>query len=115
MNKPEIDTEMWDVQEHIYHEAGHAAPLLEYVVCAVHIKGFSEGRYLDIDVTDGKTPRRYKLSDIGKRLFYTAREASLYAKRLSDRSDAVWTRMGAPPVRRTWEKYLKEDSNEADL
>ena len=109
MNKPEIGDEMWDVREHLYHEAGVAAPLMEYVVCAVRVKGYFKGSYVSIDVTDGKTPRRYKLSEIGTKVFYTAREAALYAQQLSDRSDAVWMRMGSPPVRRTWEKYLKED------
>ena len=109
MNKPEIGDEMWDVSEHLYHVAGRASPLLEYVVCAVRVKGYFKGSYVSMDVTDGKTPRRYKLSEIGTRVFYTAREAALYAKRLSDRSDAVWMKTGSPPVRRTWAKYLREE------
>lgn len=109
MNKPEIGDEMWDVREHLYYEAGVAAPLLEYVVCAVRVKEYFKGRYVFIDVTDGKTPRRYKLSEIGTRVFNTAREAALFAQQLSDHTDAVWMRMGSPPVRGTWEKYLKED------
>ena len=109
MCKPEIGTGMWDVSEHLYHVAGQASPLLEYVVCAVRVKGYFKGSYVSIDVTDGKTPRRYKLSEIGTRVFYTAREAALYAQQLSDREDAIWVKMGEPPVRRTWAKYLREE------
>ena len=110
MNRPEKGATMWDVREHLYYTQDQSAPLKEFVVEKVFVKGYFKGRYLSIDVSDGKTPRRYSLSDIGKRLFFTVREAALYAKQLSDEEDLVGRRFGALPVRRTWEMFLKEES-----
>jgi len=106
MNKPELGTTMWDVREHLYYSEGKAAPLREFVVEKVYVKGYFKGRYVSIDVSDGATPRRYKVSDIGKRLFFTAREAAIYAKKLSDEADMIELRYGGQPVRRSWEMYL---------
>lgn len=108
MNRPDVGTEMWDVVEHLYYIPGRAYPLKEFCVCKVFVRGYFKGRYISIDVSDGKTPRRYSLTEIGKRLFFTARESALYAKQLSDEEDLVLRRFREPPVRRTWEKFLQE-------
>ena len=55
------------------------------------------------------TPRFHKLSDIGKQIvFYTAREAAMYAKDLTEKYERTWGWCLKRPLRRTWEKYLEE-------
>ena len=70
-----------------------------------------EGGFVEICVTgkspDGyRTPYRYKLADLGKSIFFTPREAAELAQRETERYERTWSRMGYPPMRRTWEVYL---------
>lgn len=118
-NRPEIGSTMWDVCENLYYDyAKSAAPLIEFVVSGGQVKGFFTGGYVTMNIAGpvanrSGVIRSYKVSDVGKRVFYTAREAALYAKELSDKHDRTWERISKDcPIRRTWEKYLNEAEGE---
>lgn len=115
--RPEIGTVMWDVHENLYYDkAVKTGPLKEYVIASAPVTGFFEGGFVEIcmagPVQRGdlfpSVPRRHKLSDIGTKVFYTAREAALYAKELTEKYERTWNWTKDPPLRRTWEKYLEE-------
>lgn len=110
---PEIGTKMYSVHEHLYHISGHAAPLVEYVVCEAAVTGFFTKRYTEVillgkNPDGGNTPFYYKLQEIGKSLFYTAKEAAEHAKLLTENYEHTWGWTGAPyiPMRRPWEHLL---------
>ena len=113
--RPEIGTVMWDVHENLYYIPGQAGPVKEYVVTDAPVVGFWEGGFVEICMTGPvprgdlcpTVPRRHKLADIGKRVFYTAREAALYAQELMEKYERTWGRFLKQPLRRTWEKYLE--------
>lgn len=115
--RPEVGTVMWDVHENLYYDRTvDVAPLKEYVVTSAPVTGYYEGGFVEIcmvgPVPKGNRsfpyPRRHKLSDIGKTVFGTAREAALYAKELTEKYERTWGRCLKRPLRRTWEKYLEE-------
>jgi hypothetical protein len=115
---PPIGTKMFHVLENLYYVNGIAAPLQEYCVCEAEVKGYIKGGYFEIKLAgkdpDGyKTPYRYKLGEIGTRIFFTAKEAALLAKRKTEQYEKVWGTLNPPdiPMRRTWEKYLEEADN----
>lgn len=111
--RPDIGTKMYSVHEHHYYIKEHPAPLREYCVCEAEVIDFIQGGYTEVELR-GKspggfmTPYRYRLSDIGKRIFYTPREAALLAKDMTEQYEKTWGRIGSPetPMRRPWEKYL---------
>lgn len=117
-SRPEVGTVMWDVHESMYYLKNYAGPLKEYVVTSAPVTGFWEGGFVEICMTgpvprggmNYSVPRRHKLSDIGKKVFYTAREAALYAKELTEKYERTWGWTGETPLRRTWEKYLEEST-----
>lgn len=114
-NRPEIGTILWDVHENLYY-GGSGFVSKEYVVTSAPVTGFCEGGFVEICMTGPvpvgdrsfPVPRRHKLSDIGKKVFFSAREAALYAKELTEKYECTrgWT--GETHLRRTWEKYLEE-------
>ena len=112
MNKrPPVGTVLWSVHEHLYYIPGHAGPVKEYCVCNLTVTGYYEGGYVEICTTgkspDGyRTPYRYKLSDLGKCVFFTSKEAAEMAKKETEREEKIWGWTGDPPMRRTWEVYL---------
>lgn len=110
--RPEIGSVLWDVHENLYYIPDHAGPVKEYVVAAGEVTGFFEGGFVEVclcgKVAGRMIPRRCKLSNIGKTAFYTAHEAALYAKELTDKYERTWSWTKDPPMRRTWEKYLEE-------
>ena len=115
--RPEIGTVMWDVHENLYYDFSVSpAPLKEYVVTPAPVTGYYEGGFVEICMTGPvprgdlcpTVPRRHKLADIGKMVFYTAREAALYAQELTEKYERTWGWTQDPPMRRTWEKYLEE-------
>lgn len=119
IQRPKIGTKMWDVHENLYYIPGSAAPVMEYVVTDGEITDYREGGYVDFrllgPVPRGDrsfpVPRYHKLSDIGKRVFYTAREAALLAREQTEKYERTWGWTKDPPLRRTWEQYLQEDAN----
>ena len=114
-NCPEIGSTLWDVHEHLYYDYSvTVAPLTEYVVTPGEVFGYFEGGFVEIKLVGavpgyGRMPRYHKLSDIGKKyVFRTPREAALYAKELTERHERTWGWTGEPPLRRTWEQFLKD-------
>ena len=111
--RPAVGSKLWDVHEHLYYIPNRAAPVMEYVVTEGEVTGYFEGGYVEICITGpvpshGILPRRHKLSDIGKRVFFTAREAALLAKEWTEKYERTWRWTKDAPLRRTWEQYLEE-------
>ena len=112
--RPEIGSKMWDVHENLYYVSGRIAPVMEYVVTEGEVTGYLEGNYVEVKLLGPvprgdrsyPVPRFHKLSDVGKQVFYTAREAALRAKEMTEKHERTWAWTGDPPMRRTWEKYL---------
>jgi hypothetical protein len=111
--RPDIGSTMFMVHEHLYYIKNHAIPIKEYCVCSGAVTGFYTGGYTEVRLV-GKSPKgfptpySYRLSEIGTRLFYTAREAAEYAQQLTEDYERRWGWVGAPeiPMRRPWAKYL---------
>lgn len=127
VERPENGAEMYAVFEHRYYIPGHAAPVMEYCVCKGVVRGCFTNGYTEVRVVfigpDGfPTPCYYKLSDIGEKLFYTAKEAAVLAKSMTEKYERTWGWIGAPefPMARPWESllgdtpdYTKEDTDNA--
>lgn len=116
-SRPEIGAKMYSVHEHMYYIPGNVAPLKEYCVCEAKVVGFCEGGYTEVRLkglspSGFQTPYEYKLSDVGKCLFYTVREAALLAKSKTERYEYIWGQIGASdiPMRRPWENLLCENN-----
>lgn len=106
---------MYHVNEHRYYIKDMAAPILEYCVCEAEVTRFFESKYVELvglSPEGHRTPYLYKLSDVGKSLFYTAKEAALLAERMTRQYENTWGWLGAPdiPMRRTWKKYLDDEN-----
>lgn len=112
--KPEIGAKMYFINEHLYYVPRNPAPITEYCVCEGVVTGFFSWGYEEIDIL-GKspeghtTPYRFKLSLIGKQVFYTPKEAALLAQKMTEQYERTWGWIGGPgfPMRKSWEKYLK--------
>ena len=112
--RPAIGTTLWTVREHLYYIPGQAGPEMEYVVCDSTVTGYYEGGYVEIctiGLSPGgyRTPYRHRLSDLGRNVFYTPKEAAGLAEQATEIYESKWRKLGYAPLRRTWEKYLKED------
>ena len=111
---PEIGTKMYNVWENLYYIKGKASPRMEYIIVEGTVSGFYEGGYAEVCLhTDqipnkGTVPYRARLSDIGKKIFYTPREAAELAQIMTEKYERVWHFMSDVPLPRSWEKYLKE-------
>lgn len=112
-NRPEIGTKMYSVHEHLYRLPGRTGLFLEYCVCEAEVVSFFTLRYTEVKVVGPSpegypTPYMYKLSEIGKKIFYTPREAALLAKEETEKREHTWGWLGPSdiPMRRPWEKYL---------
>lgn len=116
MKRPEIGTKMYLVCENLYYISGRAGPVLEYCVCECTVNGFFKCGYEEIRLY-GANPKGHrsvwyrKLSGIGKKVFYTTKEAAELAKQMSEDYERRWVFIGSAdiPMRRTWEKYLSEE------
>ena len=108
-NRPPIGTTMYSVHEHLYYIPDYAAPMKEYCVSAGKVKEYIEVRYVEI-VLLGKAPEGYrelyyyKLSDIGKKYFFSRQEAEKLAEEKADQYEHTWGWIGPPqiPMRRPW-------------
>ena len=113
--KPDIGTKMYSVHEHLYYIKEKAAPILEYCVCEAEVTGFFKGGFEEICLIGYSpkgfmTPYRYKLSDVGKKVFYTAKEAAELAREMTDTYESTWGWLGEPdiPMRRPWNNILHD-------
>ena len=114
--KPQIGTKMYFVIENLYYVPGCPAPKKEYCVCEGTIERFLHGGYTEIYMVGPGPVGREKiiettirrLDEIGERVFYTAKEAALLAKKETEKYERIWGRLEKEQLRRTWEKNLEE-------
>lgn len=111
--KPEIGDTMYSVHEHQYYIPNHAGPVLEYCVCEATVRGFFTGSFTEVclvgEMPDrGMTPYKYPLKEVGKKVFYTPREAALLAQAMTEDYEKRWNWLGPPeiPLRRPWAGLL---------
>ena len=116
IQRPPVGSKMYSVCEHLYYVKGEPGPLLEYCVVEGEVTGFYKGGYVEICLVglypEYRTPYRRRLSDIGKAVFYTPKEAALLAKTMTESYEKTWWWMDKPPLRRTWECYLNEEGED---
>lgn len=118
--RPAIGTKMYSVHEHLYYDKSiRTSPLTEYCVCEAEVRGFFEGGYVEICLTGkipdrGMVPYRYRLKDVGEKVFYTPREAAELAQRMTEKHERTWGWMGDPPMRRPWAYLLKDTGGQKD-
>lgn len=112
---PEVGETVWVVDENFYRLPGKTVPMTDYTV-----KPYTCGRiHLN---RRGDAPYEALLSD-GHRLYYwrpgdncgffTAREAAMRAKELTELAESptrAWMLDG--PMRRTWEVYLQDGTTD---
>lgn len=118
VERPGIGVEMYAVFEHFHYIPNHAGPVMEYCVCKGTVRGFFTGGYIEVSLLfagpDGfPIPCRYKLSDVGTKLFYTATDAANLAKNMTEKHERTWGWIGAPefPMARPWAELLNEPSD----
>lgn len=106
---------MYSVHDHLYYIKEKAAPILEYCVCEGEVTGFFQGGFTEICLRGRSpkgfwTPYRYKLSDVGTKIFYTAKEAAELARKMTDTYERTWGWLGEPdiPMRRSWDNLLHD-------
>lgn len=108
--KIEVGNYFWVVVEHLYdHEK------IEYCVCEGIVWKILPNREPEICL-HGRGPDGYvhlwyyKVAEIGKKVFLTSREAAMYARELTEKyeSTGLFRSAEREPLRRTFEKYLKE-------
>ena len=114
----EIGTTLYFVQEHLYYDKSiRTAPFIEYCVCLGEVTKFITGRYTEL-VIEGTGPQGFpsitykKCSSIGKDVFYTAREAALLARAMTEKYERAWSWTQDTPLRRPW-ACLLEDRGES--
>lgn len=98
---------LWVVYEHFYYPAAGALVQKEYCVVRAEIVEVNEYGWMTL----GGCGYWDKLGtgSLGTLVFRSAQEAARRAQALTDREDRVWGGMGEAPMRRTWERYLRED------
>ena len=119
-NIPEIGTTMYCVTEHYYYKPGFTAPFMEYVVQAGQVKRILEQAKPEIELCgkgpDGPLEVEYrKIRDIGRKVFYTAREAAMLAKHMTEEYERERFWSANVPMRRTWERLLNESAAHLDV
>ena len=113
---PPVGTMLYTVHEHLYRKPGRTGPFEEYVVFAgeitEHLPGPKKLMRLDGPTPEGRIICDYRsFFDIGKTVFFTAREAALLAREKTEEYERRWAwteKYGDVPLRRTWENLLKE-------
>ena len=103
---------LWVVYEHFYYPAAGALVQKEYCVVRMVVEQVNEYGWMALrEAAAGGRGYWTKMgtSSIGTLAFRSAAEAARRAEALTDREDRVWGGMGEAPMRRTWERYLRED------
>jgi hypothetical protein len=117
-NYPPVGTMMYCVREHLYYVPGRVGVKTEYVVfcgkVVEHIGGNLKEFRLRGKGPDGHTECVYRtVQEIGKKVFYTAREAADLARKTTEDYERRWAwtaRWGDIPLRRPWEHLLREEA-----
>ena len=103
---------LWVVYEHFYYPEAGALVQKEY--CVVQTEGVEVNEYGWMALRERTDCgrgywTRMGTNSIGTLVFRSAQEAAQRAQALTDREDRVWGGMGEAPMRRTWERYLREE------
>lgn len=115
--RPPLGTTMFCVREHLYYIPGRAGPAKEYVIFEGEIVDYYDGPgWVDVKLkgrdADGYVQTIHRrLKDIGVKIFFTAREAAVLARDMTEDYERRWAwteRWGDVPLRRPWEQLLKE-------
>lgn len=109
---PKVSTKMYLVYEHLYHIPDRAAPVKEYCVCEAEVQGYFTGGCTEIRLVGPNpegfmTPYFYRINEIGKKIFYTAKEAALLALQMTEKYEQALGWINDLPMRRPWTHYLK--------
>lgn len=112
-----IGSTVYGVHRNLWYAKGVPYPYPEFVVKAEEVKAHIAVGYNEVRTSDGATPYYYKASDFGKIVFFTAKEAAQEALNRTIQDENRYTFMrDEPPMRRTWEHYLKEEeTSENDI
>ena len=104
--------ELWVVYEHFYYPAAGALVQKEYCVVRTEVVEVDEYGWMALrEAAAGGRGYWTRMGEnsLGTLVFQSAAEAARRAQALTDREDRVWGGMGEEPMRRTWERYLRED------
>ena len=104
--------ELWVVYEHFYYPAAGALVQKEYCVVRTEVVEVDEYGWMALrEAAAGGRGYWTRMGEnsLGTLVFQSAAEAARRAQALTDREDRVWGGMGETPMRRTWERYLRED------
>lgn len=82
----------------------------DYIVTNERVRQHYEWKYKEIITSDGSTPHYYQAKDFGKSVFLTAKEAAQRALALTEEAEKKPIMRKEPPMRRTWERYLENES-----
>lgn len=117
-NRPPIGTIMYTVYQHCYY-VENPWPEIEYLVCQARVKDYYEyGNIPEFELLlcvpnvhsscyTWSVPELRRVSDIGKRVYYTPKEAAEEARDLTDKHERTWGWCKTErPLRRTWERLL---------
>lgn len=103
---------LWVVYEHFYYPQGQMLVQKEYCVVRMVVEQVTEYGWMALrEAAAGGRGywTRMGTGSIGTLVFQSAAEAARRAQALTDREDRVWGGMGEAPMRRTWERFLRED------
>ena len=102
---------LWVVYERFYYPQGQMLVKKEYCVVQTEVVEVNEYGWMTLrEAAAGGRCYWDKLGtgSLGTLAFRSAQEAARRAQALTDREDRVWGGMGEAPMRRTWERYLRE-------
>ena len=122
MNRTIFDGKwLWTVYEHFYYLPDQAAPHVEYCIAPVELEVYTQESsrkrclkynyrdadgYLHLGYFQGR-----EIGGPNGQLYFTAEEAALEAKRVSDRFDRAFAFCRDVPIRRTWAHLLPKETN----
>ena len=105
LNKPAVGDVLFFAAEHLYYVPGRAAPLKEYCIYLATVTGFlakqNEMRLITETPSKQRSVRYFRVCDIGRTIFSTAKEAAVHAAELTAHHEEIWGHIDAP-LRRSW-------------
>lgn len=105
LNKPAVGDVLYFAAEHLYYVPGCASPLKEYCVYPATVTGFlvkqNEIRLVGETPLNRGSVYYFRLRDIGRTIFYTAKEAAMRAATLTAEYEEIWGHI-EEPLRRSW-------------
>lgn len=94
LNKPAVGDTLYFAAEHLYYVPGRAAPLKEYCIYPATVTGFlakqNEMRLITETPSKQRSVRYFRVCDIGRTIFSTAKEAAVHAAELTAHHEEIW-------------------------